>query len=74
MDLKTVVAKAVQLSIRDRKKLIDEVEKSLSVDESDFGLTAEQKKLIETRNAELLAHPEIALAREEFNARVRGGR
>ena len=74
MDLKTVIAKAIQLSVRDRKKLIDEVEKSLSDDESDFGLTAEQKKLIESRNAELLANPEIALTREEFNARVRGGR
>jgi len=74
MDLKTIISKAVQLSIRDRKKLIDEVEKSLSDAEGDFELTAEQKKLIETRNDELLAHPEIALTREEFNARVRGGR
>jgi putative addiction module component (TIGR02574 family) len=74
MDLKTIISKAVQLSIRDRKKLIDEVEKSLSDEEGDMELTAEQQQLIETRNAELLAHPEIALTREEFNARVRGGR
>ena len=72
MELKTILAGALKLSIRDRRKLIQKLQESLTDDED--GLTAGQKQVILARDKEYRANPKIALTLEEFMARVKGGR
>jgi putative addiction module component (TIGR02574 family) len=72
MELKTVLAGALKLSIRDRRKLIQKLQESLTDDED--GLSPDQKQVILARDKEYRADPKIALTLEEFMACVKGGR
>lgn len=72
MELKAVLAGALNLSIRDRRKLIQKLEESLTDDED--GLAADQKQVILARDKEYRANPKVALTHEEFMTRVKSGR